>query len=179
MALRRSLPNFPMDSKRASAEKRTSRDDDKRLTAAGNAELAGVGIFFLQEKAGKFYVASLVKGGSAERSGVIREGDVIVKVNGEDLTNKPLSALRGWILGPQGSYVTLAFQRSTGTELYYYDVELVRGSPEYFESIKKDQGFKEEIEKLRAQLRQSDAVIHSLRSEYERIRARSQVSDVR
>jgi hypothetical protein len=36
----------------------------------------------------------------------------------------------------------------TGSELYYYDVELVRGSPEYFESLKKSQAIAEEKEKL-------------------------------
>jgi hypothetical protein len=32
--------------------------------------------------------------------------------------------------------------------LYYYDVELVRGTPEYFESLKKSQAIQDEKDKL-------------------------------
>ena len=82
------------------------------------------------------------------RSGVIRVNDVIVKVDDEDVQGQPLSTLRNLILGKQGTYVVLAFRRMTGTELYYYDVELVRGTPEYFEALKKAQAVQEEKEKL-------------------------------
>ena len=47
----------------------------------------------------------------------------------------------------------------TGTELYYYDVELVRGSPEYFESLKKSQAIAEEKEKLINQVRRYDSAV--------------------
>lgn len=40
----------------------------------------------------------------------------------------------------------------TGSELYYFDVELVRGSPEYFESLKKTQAVADEKEKLLMQV---------------------------
>ena len=49
-------------------------------------EMAGVGIFFQQEPmTGKVYVANIVPGGSADRSGVIRVNDVIVKVDEEKI----------------------------------------------------------------------------------------------
>ncbi len=41
----------------------------------------------------------------------------------------------------------------TGAELYYFDVELVRGTPEYFETLKKNQAIQEEKEKLINQVR--------------------------
>jgi hypothetical protein len=83
---------------------------------------------------------------------------------------------RNLILGKQGTYVVLAFRRMTvswlwgfcvaylpgfwcdvsmpaqGTELYYYDVELVRGTPEYFESLKKSQAIQDEKDKLLMQV---------------------------
>lgn len=86
------------------------------------------------------------------RSGVIRVNDVIAKVDDEDVQGQPLSTLRNLILGKQGTYVVLAFRRMTGTELYYYDVELVRGTPEYFESLKKSQVVQDEKEKLLLQV---------------------------
>eukprot|EP00961_Rhodomonas_salina_P091239 1228319-Rhodomonas_salina.1 len=102
--------------------------------------MAGVGIFFQQElTSGRVYVGNIVGGGSADRSGVIRVNDVIAKVDDEDVQGQPLSTLRNLILGKQGTYVVLAFWRMTGTGLYYYAVELVRGTPEYFQSLKKSQ----------------------------------------
>ncbi len=65
-------------------------------------EMAGVGIFFQQEPlTGKVYVANIVPGGSADRSGVIRINDVIVKVDEEDVQGQPLATLRNLILGKQ------------------------------------------------------------------------------
>ena len=48
--------------------------------------MAGVGIFFQQETtSGRVYVANIVGKGSADRSGVIRANDAIVKVDDEDV----------------------------------------------------------------------------------------------
>jgi chromosome segregation ATPase len=129
-------------------------------------EMAGVGIFFQQEPtSGRVYVANIVEKGSADRSGVIRVNDVIVKVDDEDVQGQPLSTLRNLILGKQGSYVVLAFRRMTGTELYYFDVELVRGTPEYFESLKKSQAVADEKEKLLMQVRQQEQDIRALKQQ--------------
>lgn len=74
--------------------------------------MAGVGIFFQQEPTtGRVYVANIVERGSADRSGVIRVNDVIVKIDDEDVQGQPLSTLRNLILGKQGTYVVLAFRR--------------------------------------------------------------------
>ena len=108
-------------------------------------------------------MANIVPSGSADRSGVIRVNDVIVKVDDEDVQGQPLSTLRNLILGRQGSYVVLAFRRMTGTELYYFDVELLRGSPEYFESLKKTQAIADEKEKLITQVRQQEQEIQQLK----------------
>jgi hypothetical protein len=129
-------------------------------------EMAGVGIFFQQEPtSGRVYVANIVENGSAARSGVIRVNDVIVKVDDEDVQGQPLSTLRNLILGKQGTYVVLAFRRMTGTELYYFDVELVRGTPEYFESLKKSQAVADEKEKLLLQVRKQEQDIRALRQQ--------------
>lgn len=133
---------------------------------SGGPEMAGVGIFFQQEPtSGRVYVANIVDGGSADRSGVIRVNDVIAKVDDEDVQGQPLSTLRNLILGKQGTYVVLAFRRMTGTELYYYDVELVRGTPEYFESLKKSQVVQDEKEKLLLQVRQQEQDILALKQQ--------------
>eukprot|EP00960_Hanusia_phi_P054747 762760-Hanusia_phi.AAC.16 len=158
--------------------------------------MAGVGIFFQQEPmSGRVYVASIVENGSADRSGVIKVNDVIVKVDDEDVQGQPLSTLRNLILGRQGTYVVLAFRRMTGTELYYYDVELVReqvgeecmqldmlrkvrGTPEYFESLKKTQAVAEEKEKLLMQVRQQEQDIIALRHQNTQMQRGSDISEL-
>mmetsp|Transcript_29099 Transcript_29099/g.59609 ORF Transcript_29099/g.59609 Transcript_29099/m.59609 type:complete len:408 (+) Transcript_29099:210-1433(+) len=150
----------------AARDSRGSRGSQDGLRMSGGPEMAGVGIFFQQEPtSGRVYVANIVEGGSADRSGVIRVNDVIAKVDDEDVQGQPLSTLRNLILGKQGTYVVLAFRRMTGTELYYYDVELVRGTPEYFESLKKSQVVADEKEKLLLQVRQQEQDILALRQQ--------------
>jgi hypothetical protein len=112
--------------------------------------LAGVGIFFQQDSdTNEVFVKTIVKGGSADRSGVIRVGDVVVRIDHENVEGQPLSTLRTRILGAQGSYVTLGFRRREGLETTFYDVPLMRGSPEYFESMKATQPLQDEIDRLK------------------------------
>ena len=142
----------------------SSRGSTGGMRMSSGPDLAGVGIFFQQEpNTGKVYVANIVENGSADRSGVICVNDVIVKVDNDDVQGQPLSMLRNLILGKQGSYVVLAFRRMTGSELYYFDVELLRGSPEYFESLKKTQEIAAEKEKLITQVRQQEQEIQALK----------------
>eukprot|EP00290_Baffinella_frigidus_P008411 CAMPEP_0180137808 /NCGR_PEP_ID=MMETSP0986-20121125/12469_1 /TAXON_ID=697907 /ORGANISM="non described non described, Strain CCMP2293" /LENGTH=410 /DNA_ID=CAMNT_0022079413 /DNA_START=56 /DNA_END=1288 /DNA_ORIENTATION=+ len=124
--------------------------DSDKGSAVGS--LAGVGIFFQQDSdTNEVFVKTIVKGGSADRSGVLRVGDVVVRVDHDDVEGQPLSTLRSRILGNQGSYVTLGFRRREGAETTYYDVPLMRGSPEYFESLRATQPLQDEIERLTRQ----------------------------
>lgn len=45
---------------------------------------AGVGIFFQQEADGSVYVKTVVSGGSAEREGTVRVGDMILAVDNRE-----------------------------------------------------------------------------------------------
>ena len=119
---------------------------------AGPPSLAGVGIFFQQDSdTNEIFVKTIVKGGSADRSGVLRVGDVVVQVDQANVEGQPLAMLRSRILGPQGAYVSLGFRRREGTETTLYDVALMRGSPEYFEGLKTTQPLQDEIERLKRQ----------------------------
>jgi C-terminal processing protease CtpA/Prc len=69
------------------------------------------------------------------RSGIIRIHDAIVKIDDEDIQGQPLPVISSLIAGQQGSFVVIAFRRMTGKEIFYYDVELERGSPDYFSSM--------------------------------------------
>ena len=53
---------------------------------------AGVGIFFQQEADGSVYVKTVVSGGSAEREGAVRVGDMILAVDDREVRERPRSA---------------------------------------------------------------------------------------
>ena len=76
---------------------------------------AGVGILFVEEKDPSGFVRvtvkALIEGGSAERTGMVRAGDMVVRVGNQDVIGKPLSVLRTMIPGPIGSYCRLGFLR--------------------------------------------------------------------
>jgi len=152
------------------ASKRVSESDINVTNS-----LAGVGIFFQQDSdTNEVFVKTIVTGGSADRSGVIRVSDVVVRVDHDNVEGQPLSTLRSRILGRQGSYVTLGFRRKDGMETTYYDVPLMRGSPEYFDSLKANQPLQDELERFKRQnhqleqQRQADAQeLHRFRTHME------------
>jgi hypothetical protein len=87
---------------------------------------AGVGIYF-QESGSDIVVNHLIRGGSAERSGKVQAGDIIISIDDKDVRNKGVGEMRNFIVGPEGSTVTLGFMRDGGS----FTVALLRGSPEY------------------------------------------------
>jgi hypothetical protein len=89
-----------------------------RSTAASATDScvsAGVGILFVEEEDPSGFVRvtvkALIEGGSAERTGMVRAGDMVVRVGNQDVIGKPLSVLRTMIPGPIGSYCRLGFLR--------------------------------------------------------------------
>ena len=79
----------------------------------------GVGILFVEEEDPSGFVRvtvkALIEGGSAERdserTGMVRAGDMVVRIGNQDVIGKPLSVLRTMIPGPIGSYCRLGFLR--------------------------------------------------------------------
>jgi S1-C subfamily serine protease len=60
---------------------------------------AGVGIFFQQEADGSVYVKTIVSGGSAEREGTVRVGDMILAVDNREASSCGLrSRAFRWLL---------------------------------------------------------------------------------
>eukprot|EP00295_Goniomonas_pacifica_P027861 CAMPEP_0175933538 /NCGR_PEP_ID=MMETSP0108-20121206/19984_1 /TAXON_ID=195067 ORGANISM="Goniomonas pacifica, Strain CCMP1869" /NCGR_SAMPLE_ID=MMETSP0108 /ASSEMBLY_ACC=CAM_ASM_000204 /LENGTH=347 /DNA_ID=CAMNT_0017257265 /DNA_START=9 /DNA_END=1052 /DNA_ORIENTATION=- len=112
--------------------------------------LAGVGIFFQQDPTSQLvFVKTIVPGGSADRSKQVFVGDVVVKVDGQDVQGQPLHVLRTLILGRQGDFATLEFRRRDGS---IHTVPLMRGAPEYFESLERNEPLQNEIELLRREV---------------------------
>mmetsp|Transcript_12347 Transcript_12347/g.19468 ORF Transcript_12347/g.19468 Transcript_12347/m.19468 type:complete len:306 (+) Transcript_12347:109-1026(+) len=147
--------------------------------------MSGVGIFFQQESDGKVYVKTIVSGGSAERDGRVRVGDVMCGVDGRDVIGEPVSVLRSLLLGHEGSNVVLTFARAveagaegddqdsnnlTHTVIAKFDVELTRGSPDYFTRMDATRRYESELSELRQQLKQSLGEEKEVAEEVERVK---------
>jgi hypothetical protein len=82
------------------------------------AEICGVGIKFGErlDATGKItvYVKRILQGGPAHAKGGINLGDVLVRLDGEDISGSGLNFLRTRIPGPANSFVNLGFQGPGG-----------------------------------------------------------------
>ncbi|SFU91137.1 S41 family peptidase [Alicyclobacillus macrosporangiidus] len=86
---------------------------------------AYVGIGASVEKSGKDTVIVSVQHGSPAEQGGLRAHDVIVKVNGQDVTGWALDKVSQAILGPEGTQVTLTLRRPSENNRTW-DVKLTR-----------------------------------------------------
>ncbi len=104
---------------------------------------SGVGIIFNQHTEQNGFIAvtikSLIPGSPAERSGLLKPGDLVVRVDDTDVIGQPLQQLRQIIPGPRGSSCKLGFLRGSiingveGAGGQYFSVELIRGGLSLFE----------------------------------------------
>ena len=111
-----------------------------------------------------------VSGGAAERDGTVQVGDIIIAVDDREVVGEPLAVLRSLILGQQGTTTKLSLQRREGAEVYQYDIKLMRGTAEYFQSLTASRTMEDEIDQLRLQLRQALAHCSQDRDELDRLR---------
>ncbi len=72
----------------------------------------GIGIQIRKEKDGKLLVVTPLPGTPAQRAD-IRAGDVILRVNGEDISHLEVDDIVPKIMGPKGTSVTLTIQRGS------------------------------------------------------------------
>ena len=115
------------------------KTDEAEATVQNTPEqLAGVGIFFKHNESKLPVVESLLPAGSAERTGGIEIGDVLVKVGNVLCERLPMERIRTLVCGPLGSYVSLAFRRrGMDGSFFYYEIELVRGTGQYLDLIER------------------------------------------
>ena len=71
----------------------------------------GVGIVFASDGSGGLFVKGFVPRSTAAKSRLIKELDLLVRVDGTDVHRWPVSEIAPLMLGPAGSNVTLGFLR--------------------------------------------------------------------
>ena len=150
-------------------------------TPAGQ-DVSGVGIFFQvpEHDQGTAYVQHIVPRSSADRCGFIQIGDELLAA-GEvgqkptNIENKGLLVLREKILGKQGSFVVLHFRRKHTGEIY--DIELMRGSPEYIEMMNVSTGLKEKQQNDMMRIHELENQVSSLQQQVQAYAAQIQVNE--
>ncbi|HEX9012893.1 MAG TPA: S41 family peptidase, partial [Anaerolineaceae bacterium] len=79
----------------------------------------------VQEKNGSVVIVAPIDNSPAQKAG-IKAGDVILKVNGNDMTGKTLSEVTSQILGPAGTQVTLTILRPQTGETKSFTITRAR-----------------------------------------------------
>eukprot|EP00961_Rhodomonas_salina_P099361 1336181-Rhodomonas_salina.4 len=73
--------------------------------APSDQKIGGVGLFLKPNDKGELEIVRLARGGSAERSNAINQGDIVMEVDNQDVYKKDFSVFAKLIQGPVGTYV--------------------------------------------------------------------------
>ena len=85
-------------------------------------QFEGIGVE-VEVKNGQIVILAPIDGSPAQKAG-LHSGDIILKVNGTDITGAPLDSVVNKILGPAGTQVTLTIQSAGSTQTH--DVTITR-----------------------------------------------------
>lgn len=90
-------------------------------------ENCGCGLMLRVSEEGELVVDGLLAGGPADKTGKLRLGDTLVRVDRQYVHGLQPSQIAPKILGPAGSIVELGFKRSQGPVVLTVNVAIVRG----------------------------------------------------
>ncbi|MZP29419.1 PDZ domain-containing protein [Heliobacterium undosum] len=93
----------------------------KHLTEQIEGAFTGIGVYINKKDTNQMVVVSPIKGGPAERAG-LKSGDVIVKVNGEDVADMDVDVAVSKIKGPEGTEVNLTVFREASKSLLEFKI---------------------------------------------------------
>ncbi|MCW2279220.1 S41 family peptidase [Heliophilum fasciatum] len=100
-----------------------SPEEYKHLYEQIQGSFTGIGVYISKKDMNKTVIVSPIKGGPADRAG-LKAGDVISKVNGEDVTSMDVDIVVSKIKGPEGTEVALTVFREA--EKRFMDLTLTR-----------------------------------------------------
>eukprot|EP00960_Hanusia_phi_P035150 751519-Hanusia_phi.AAC.2 len=108
-------------------QERPTRDlnEDYEHAAGASSQDVGLGIAFKPDKQGHLEVKRLVKGGPAEKSNLIKLGDVLHAVDGENVLGRSRMEVVNLLKGPQGSKVRLKILRpeTNGKKTFFGEIK--------------------------------------------------------
>ena len=107
-------------------------------TSSGEYEGVGVGIGINDE--GLCEVTSLMFRGPADRAGV-KKGDIVVSIDGSDVTKKPLQDISSLLKGKAGTTVKMTVKRGDEQQVFMLTREKIKTTSVYYEKIEGDIGY--------------------------------------
>lgn len=96
--------------------------------------LAGIGVVFQIAPDGGFYIKSMSPDGAAAESGILREGDCLIAIDGELVFGRDADYITKKIIGPKGSSLAVKFRRNVilpdgRSEFRHLAPVITRGKP--------------------------------------------------
>ena len=133
-----------------------TKDEYEELMVDVNGNYVGIGIYMTQDRYGNIVVLLPIKGSPAAEAG-LKTGDIITKVNGEDIVDMDLNLVANKVKGEEGTTVDLEIQREeeiiTKTierrtiEINHIDSKVLDNDIGYIQILAFDDGCSEEFEK--------------------------------
>lgn len=106
-----------------------SKEDMKDYLEDATGNFVGIGIYMVKNtEADKIMVLSPIKGGPAEKAGIL-PGDLIISVNGEQYTANDMTVASSKIKGETGSKVEIEILRGTETKKFELIREQIKVNP--------------------------------------------------
>jgi hypothetical protein len=148
------------------------RDMNDRSTANNGQPRGEIGVWLVENGGQGVRVGRIAGGGAAERAGV-RSGDVIVQVNGEDVSS-PTTAAREIRQIPVGQTATLTVLRDGGRQQFPVTLEAARAGQSYRVGYRGDSGDEREMSRseggLAGRTARLEQEVESLSSELRQLR---------
>lgn len=106
-----------------------SKEEMKDYLEDATGNFVGIGIYMVKNtEADKIMVLSPIKGGPAEKAGIL-PGDLIISVNGEQYSAEDMTTASSKIKGEEGSKVEIEILRGTETKKYELIREHIKVNP--------------------------------------------------
>ena len=95
-------------------------EEMQNMMSSIQASACGIGVN-VQERNGEVVVVSPIENSPAKKAGIL-SGDVIVNVNGEDISGKSLTYAQSVIMGEKGTEVKIGVRRPGKEEIIYFTI---------------------------------------------------------
>ena len=103
-------------------------------------EFTGIGAQLGTDSRGRCYVVSVLEGGPAEKAGIV-DGDIIIKVDGEDVTSLTSVEISRMLRGDEGSSVSVTVKMRSDELTYEMKRETMAITISFYEMKEGDVGY--------------------------------------
>ena len=103
-------------------------------------EYSGIGVQVETYGRGRCYVGAVIEGGPADRAGIV-EGDIIIKVDGKDVTSISPVEISGLLRGEEGTSVSVTIKIKNGEQTFVMKREKMAITISFYEMKGEDVGY--------------------------------------